>query len=291
MRTDHKLTAWGLRLALALCAGCSGASLLLKSPVQKACEEAGLQGCPDVADGVLLYIDGNKEEGKKKLVSGAADNSPEDVQKFAAALRQLENIPGVSAYTAKVVEVAKILDKQSGGGSGDDSGDEEKPKKRGKSKGDDSGDDSAPAEKPEKSKPAPPAPPGRAVITADTDPSRFKSGMVKPSGDSKKSCNAPNATGSASCVKAVKGPLVVTDIHASQSCMPDLFVYAGAIDGEPTWLLGGAALAVHGARLLVGEGEGLIIGVRQASDGCSVLWSGFKPYKRSDAAPAAASAE
>ncbi len=281
-----------LLLSVPCLAGCSGASLLLKGPVMAACEKASLQGCSDMADGVIAYVDGNKVEGKKKLISAAGDNSPDDIRKFAKQLRMLEDIPGAQKYTGPVVEVAKLLDKESGegGGGGDEA--EDKPKKRkdkGGDGGEDKGKDEPVADAPEPSSDRKQPPPLVAgMVTADTDPTRHKGGIVKPFGEAKKQCNVPLGTGTGSCVKALKGPLFVTDIHSSPGCAGDLFVYSGAIDADPSWLITGAPLVVHGSRLLIGDNESLIIGGRTATEGCTVLWSGFRPFKRSDGSPAPA---
>jgi hypothetical protein len=228
------------------------------------------------------------DEGKKNLIAGAGDNSPEDIRQFAKQLRLLENIPGASQYTGPVVEVAKILDRESGGGGGDE--EEDRPrKKKGKDRedgGGDKGEETAAAEPaPERKAPAPQV---VGMVTADTDPTRHKAGIVRPMGETKKQCNVPLGTGTGNCVKVLKGPLFVTDIHSSPGCAGDLFVYSGVIDGDPSWLVTGAPLVVHGSRLLVGDNESLIIGGRTPTEGCSVLWSGFRPFKRADGSPAPA---
>ena len=51
-------------LGFALGAGCAFAgSAALKSPVQQQCESAGLLGCPQMAEGVVLYAEGKQAEG------------------------------------------------------------------------------------------------------------------------------------------------------------------------------------------------------------------------------------
>ena len=59
-----RVVALGIALAVG---GCSTAtSLVVKPPVVGKCEEAGLKGCDDLADGIILYIEGDKKEGEKK---------------------------------------------------------------------------------------------------------------------------------------------------------------------------------------------------------------------------------
>ena len=96
---------WGsLVSCVAVFVGCgmSGASVL-KSPVQDQCESAGLTGCPQIADGVVLYADGKQAEGQDKLKSGAAANNPEDVREFAKSIKTVTSlpIPGVGQYVAR----------------------------------------------------------------------------------------------------------------------------------------------------------------------------------------------
>jgi hypothetical protein len=95
---------------LAACGG-GGASLVLKSPVEEQCNKAGLQGCPDVVGGVLVYVDGDKPKGKDQMLRGAAQNAPEKVKQFAAEVRKLplDKIPGAQKYTSVILEVADIL--------------------------------------------------------------------------------------------------------------------------------------------------------------------------------------
>jgi hypothetical protein len=96
---------------LPILAACGGATLVLKSPVEDQCNKAGLQGCPDVVGGVLVYIDGDKPNGKDRMLRGAAQNAPEKVKAFAQAIKTLplDKIPGAQKYTTIIVEIANIL--------------------------------------------------------------------------------------------------------------------------------------------------------------------------------------
>jgi hypothetical protein len=103
-----------------------GISMVLKSPVESKCGGAGLKGCPELTDGVLLYVEGKEPEGKDKLIKGAAENAPEKVQEFAKQLKLLKDVPGVASHMKKVLEVADILakagkDSKGKGGKGGDS--------------------------------------------------------------------------------------------------------------------------------------------------------------------------
>jgi hypothetical protein len=99
-----------------LCA-CGGASVVLKSPVESKCGSTGLKGCPELTDGVLLYVDGKEEEGKVKLEHGAAENAPAKLRKFARQIKALKKIPGAEQYTKTLVKIAEILASSKGDGS------------------------------------------------------------------------------------------------------------------------------------------------------------------------------
>jgi len=102
-----------LLLLLALTA-CGGINVVLKSPVESKCSSAHLKGCPELTEGVLLYVQGEEQKGKDQLVKGAAENAPADLKKFAKAIKQLKKIPGASQYTKKLVEVAEIISPSKG---------------------------------------------------------------------------------------------------------------------------------------------------------------------------------
>lgn len=90
--------------------GCgSSVQVVLKSPVESKCKSSGLKGCPELTEGVLVYVDGDEAKGKDMLIKGAAANAPADVKKFAKQVKKLKKIPGAESYTKKIVEVAKIL--------------------------------------------------------------------------------------------------------------------------------------------------------------------------------------
>ena len=95
-----------------LLAACGGATIVLKSPIQEQCDKAGLQGCPALVDGALVYLGGDKVNGKAQMLSASAQNAPEKVKVFADAIRvlPLDKIPGAGAkYGAIILEIADIL--------------------------------------------------------------------------------------------------------------------------------------------------------------------------------------
>lgn len=98
-------------LILPFLVGCGGAQLILKPPIEDRCNAAGVQGCPEIVQGALVYIEGDKVAGKDQMVHGAAQNAPDKVKSFAKSIREmpLDKIPGAQKYTAVVIEIADIL--------------------------------------------------------------------------------------------------------------------------------------------------------------------------------------
>ena len=48
-------------------AGCAAGSMMVRSPVQQECALHGLQRCPELVDGIVLYLDGDRVEARRKL--------------------------------------------------------------------------------------------------------------------------------------------------------------------------------------------------------------------------------
>jgi OOP family OmpA-OmpF porin len=100
-----------------LVAGCGaaqisvGATGALKPPIADRCTGAGLLGCPDIVDGAMVYLGGDKPRGKDTMVRAAGQNSPEKVKSFAVSIRQIpvNTIPGASNYAGVIMEIADIL--------------------------------------------------------------------------------------------------------------------------------------------------------------------------------------
>jgi outer membrane protein OmpA-like peptidoglycan-associated protein len=93
------------------CGAGGGVSVMLKSPIEERCNKAGIQGCPEVVEGAIVYIGGDKPKGKDQMLRGAAQNAPEKVKEFAKAIKELplDKIPGATKYTSVIIEVADIL--------------------------------------------------------------------------------------------------------------------------------------------------------------------------------------
>lgn len=106
-------------ILLPLIAGCgsaqlsvnAGGSMALKGPISDRCAAATLQGCPDLVDGAMAYLGGDKIKGKDTMVRAAGQNAPEKVKSFADNIRQIpvNSIPGASSYGGLIIEIADIL--------------------------------------------------------------------------------------------------------------------------------------------------------------------------------------
>jgi OmpA-OmpF porin, OOP family len=99
-----------LPVLLPLLAGCGG-GMLIKAPIEDRCNQAGLTGCPDLVQGTIVYIGGDKVNGKAQILAGAGQNAPEKVKVFANTIRTLplDKIPGGQKYTTIIIEIADIL--------------------------------------------------------------------------------------------------------------------------------------------------------------------------------------
>jgi OOP family OmpA-OmpF porin len=115
-------TARFVPILFPLVAGCGGAHVaavatldvkpdFLKPPITDSCNGAALQGCPDLVDGAMTYIGGDKVKGKDVMVRAAAQNAPEKVKSFANSIRQinLNAMPGASSFAGAIQEIADIL--------------------------------------------------------------------------------------------------------------------------------------------------------------------------------------
>src|SRR5688572_12260929 len=93
---------WNVLGGCALTFGCAAGSMLVKVPVEQQCAGYGLRGCPELVDGVILYVDGDKPGAVHKLKEAAAKNSPEQIRPFAQAIKGV--VPGEAG-----AEIALIL--------------------------------------------------------------------------------------------------------------------------------------------------------------------------------------
>lgn len=105
-----------LALVAAMLQACGSATLVLKSPLDDKCKEAGLKKCPEMEEAALAYVGGEKEDARKKISSIAAANEAQRVQEFADAVEGLaNNVPGLGSMADTVRELADFLRGEKGG--------------------------------------------------------------------------------------------------------------------------------------------------------------------------------
>jgi hypothetical protein len=262
---------------------CGSVQIILKPPVEQQCGTAGLKGCPELTDGVLLYVQGQKAKGKDQLIKAAAQNAPEKLKKFAQALKELQKIPGVSGYMREVLEVADILASSQGGA-------------------DASGAPVAGVPVAVAGVPVAGVPVGVAVApgprrrrrpgtrpedldvmyaTADFDGPREGSIVAPEISSAKGPCGG--LAGYTYCVWVTTGPLVVTELSTSPGCPVGLIAGAarsGPVIGSPRWFTRNPP-RLGGARMFVRDGESLFIGMQAPAGGdthCNMSWAGFRPW-------------
>jgi len=275
-------------VVMAALSGCGGAlSLVLKPPIVERCQDAGLRGCSDLADGVIEYAAGDRDEAKAKLKTGAAANAPDKLREFAAKLRMLKSIPGASEHMGPILEVADLL----AGGPAAPALAADAPMKTAASsgptvvvadpalvdyRGDERGDHQPAA--------AQTVAPGAVQAAAVANGLRAGSVVPAVALDAHK-CDLLFNTkpgpepGTAWCVVLGTGPLVVTDMQTSGGCSNTLVLGAGT-PVAPTWFLlalPGAPFAVHGASYQVKSAQPLF--AAQISTGeprhdsrCAITW-------------------
>ena len=265
---------------------CATTTMVLKSPVQQRCEQAQLKGCPEVVDGVMLYVQGDEATAREKLRVGAAKNSPDDLRRFAQLLLDVSSLPAASQFAEPVTQVAKLLVATEGAGV------------------------SAQAAPGAKSSPASSAsaasgPPAAGeheealasertrdrgdyalyALTALVDPTRTETESVL-FGLISSSATCPIAGMTGLCVARRAGPLVVTDILAVSGCPGRLFVGSSFSDNAAMgfhWFAEATADGLTGARLFIGGGEWLQVvyvpnpKADPRDPRCAITWSGFRP--------------
>lgn len=234
-------THWVAGAVLVL-AGCGGsASLVLKTPVSNQCAQAGLIGCDELSEGVLLFAEGKQSEGAAKLQAGAAQNPPEKVKQFAAQLGTLSSLPGAGKYAAAIGQVAATLTLSAASSSAAGSGSPE--------------DNAALASRSPLADPEP-----RGALTADTDIVQIRSGVAIPPTNPPDWCEK-FGKGTA-CFVLGRGPLFLTDARASAPGCKGQFL-AIIAEGQVSVELE-SPLSIHGARILVPANAALVFGQRAA---------------------------
>lgn len=258
MRFGFRILVLASALLALSCGGVAG--LVLKTPITSKCEESGLQGCPELVEGMLLYVEGNKGSAAPKLKAAAAANSPKELVEFAAAIKMLESIPSLAQYMGPVIEVTTII-VDSAKSHRTDGG---KSHNKGKNNNNDRNDGTTNNA-------------SAGIITADTDSAQLRTITFSISQHPKiKPCGDPDPD-SFHCVRVGRGPFVLTDFVAAKGC--SVFAFAREAENEErVWRID-AGPDTHGMRLVVTSKQTLVIGATGSGEDCQVTWSGFKPYR------------
>jgi len=248
----RKCAGPGLIAVVAFVVGCGSNTWIVKRPVADQCSSAGVKQCDELVNGLVQYIDSDKAGAEVKLRAVAKANSPEKLRTLTAAIKPATKVLG-SERQAAVDGVIDILEGREPVAS--------------------------------EAKAAHGSELGAAVgLTAGLV--KVRTGMASPAGDPRAiPCDAgPLAVEQDRCrkVRAIVGPITVTNIYASGACPDEVFAFAGRAE-NPHWFLGAlpnAPLNVSGA-FAVEEGEELFVGVRSltkdpptADARCSIVWSG-----------------
>jgi hypothetical protein len=262
--------------------GCGATSMMIKAPVAEQCATQGVKSCPELVDGVLLYVDGDKVGAKAKFKVVASQNSPDALKQFAQKLTSA--VPGGAAVSGPLGEVALLITEQA-----------------------------------DQTAPAPPAPPPSTTAVASVDPdddpeeeeddtgaatdARFEaarrnhvelalSAPVDPNRLLTETISPLNEEGrgpcevaqkAATCAKRQQGPLVVTGAVTPPSCRADLFVGASDSTGRVAWFVQTNGAGVAGGAFYVRADQWLTLAVRGVGQNvtpdplCFVTWSGFRP--------------
>lgn len=256
-------------------AGCGAAQLAMKGPITNQCSSSGLKGCPDLTDGVMEYIGGDKAVAEQKLRAAAAANSPEKLRMFARALDPIGSSIGGDAGAA-LKSVAAILDPTLDDAPTAKASGEPTTAAGKRSPGGTDRDGGRTAVAALATRPASPT-----VVVEE-----LRAGTERLATDPRAATCGGIFGSDPKCarVRVFVGPLVVTNAYTSGGCPDELFLIAGRLE-KPHWILldpAGAAMNVSG-QFILEDGEELFAGVR-ASAGtpkddvkCSITWSGFRP--------------
>lgn len=245
-------------LTLSLVAlSCGGSSLLLKPPLMAGCQKAGLPKCSELADGVIEYIDGDKDKARASLHNAVAGVEPAKVQAVVLLLKSLPS-------SKELDEVIAILE-----GTSPPSG-----------PGAPSAGEAATT--------------SSTAASAGTEVSGFThlraATVLVPGNPQTRNCSALLYAGAVPltslCLRAEAGPLVITDLEWSESCPAETFALTGDPD-QPIWFLRSAvghAYSMHGGALIVPAGASFTVGHRLTSGfplpttaSCAITWAGRRP--------------
>lgn len=270
---------WLLILSALSYVGCAtgAASLVLRSPVEEKCRDLKLKSCDKLADGVVLYVDGDKSQGYAQLKSGIAVNSDEPLKlkALASGLKLLQKAPGVGPYVATLQPVIELVD---------DAATEALQRKRSSDEEPDTGATVA------KDATELPQPTGLPIRGGSVGAARTGTATATQKGAAPCSLlvAAPGmlaGSAMATCTLILDGPLVVTDIHGG-ACPQERFVFSGESE-RPRWFIhvpAATPISIHGASLAVQSGAPLHVATLANADAaqsqsatCAITWSARRP--------------
>jgi hypothetical protein len=253
-------------LTLLALASCGSSSLILKPPLMVGCQKAGLPKCPELADGVIEYVDGDKEKAEATIRGAVVGASPDKVQLLIKALKELDSLPGSDKFMGPMHDVIAILTGKSPAATRETPG--------------------LTANEPGVS------------LTSSVDASgqaspwtRLRASTARIVGNSQTTtCTALSYAGAAAsisslCLRATIGPIIITDLEWSQGCPAETFALAGNPD-QPIWYFRsdeGRSFAMHGAAFIVPDDTQFVVGHRLTSSSplptasCGVTWAGRRP--------------
>jgi hypothetical protein len=270
--------------ALAL-VGCAAGTALIKAPVENKCAGYGLQGCGELVEGVVAYIDGDKVAGKFKLKQAAAKNSPQAIRPFAKTIKDL--VPGedgqaiaeiLSGEVEMRVAVAPPPTENPYRRDANALGSDGSPP-RGRSP---ARDDEEGGRESARARPLPWAGHVELALAAPVDPARLLTSSAAPQREPAKTVCEVAGT-HATCVQLEQGPIVLTDAVAPASCRTELYIGALDATGRTAWAIQANAPGFQGGRYLVRSDQRIVVAARgvdlktTGDDRCFVTWAGFRP--------------
>jgi hypothetical protein len=264
--------------------GCgASAQLVLQKPLTDQCNSTGLRGCPQLTEGILLFVDGKEKEARPKIVSAALSNSPGQVQMFVKLLRAMSKMPGADSFMGPLKDVADFL------------AEAPRDKEGSKAKLGEVASRGTPERTPSRADGEPKAHETASARTAEPvrDLSKWFGATTIPAMDSVARACSPEgsfwplgAAGMGICARVLEGPLIVSDLHFPSTCNGDLFALAGSVS-EPDWMIldqAGTSTNISAAAMVIAEHAYLVVGVMAPAEiklspdvRCSVTWAGWKP--------------
>lgn len=282
MRVSIGLRAIAVGLGLG---GCSATSMMIKAPVAEQCAAQGVKSCPELVDGVLLYMDGDNTGAKAKFKVVASYNSPEALKRFAQQLTSA--VPGGAAVSGPLSEVAMLITEQVDQTAPEPPAPVTPLQSVAAVANADPDDDLEGEEDDVGAKTDTRLETARRnhvelALSAPVDPNRLVTETISPlAEDGRGPCEV--AQKAATCAKRQQGPLVVTGAVTPSACRADLFVGASDSTGRVAWFLQTNGPGVSGGAFYVRADQWLTLAVRGVGQNvapdplCFVTWSGFRP--------------